>query len=415
MLNHRFTVTSPLTSGPTSGTAAFNAALDSWEVLGWVYSMFLQCAYQIVASGDGDLLVDTTGVPVFTTMAYNNSDGHPVTPKQAGPNTPNIAGSTNNYACWFTVTNPVDTPDTDRCWWTFSFGFAQGTIGNSGSFLCLNIYWHDREPDFTACTPTRCPTGSIIEEEKDEILMSGAPDVGFTVADIYERPTKNASYPLAYFTTLTYWNFGFDSDPARSTWWLSYWPQGGVSGKAGETLIASDLVVDPPYGDRSRCVAVQVHDTTYGIATVGLSTALRAFGRYDVPVGTGVVATSYGGGDGNTASYPATYCAAGSREVASGDVVPSFVTPTTTGRGTNSLGNGEQPMPIRWQTPDNMDQSRCGGYKGTSSMFMFCTNGSESQLQKRTIGAKDYVLLGQVWVEINDGASPGLNGVAFTL
>jgi len=413
VLNHRFITTSPLAMGPTSGTAAYNAVLDSWEPFGWLISMFLQCGYQIVASGDGDLLWGMSNV--FTTMAWNNSDGAP-TPKQLGPNSPNIAGSTNNYACWFTVTNPVGTPDSDRCWWTFQYGYSAGVLGTTASYLCINIFFYSREPDFTLCSPTRCPMGSVVEEELDEILMAGGLDTGYTdIADVYTHPTKVYSYPIASFFGLTYWNFGFDDDPSRSVWWFTYGPQGGIGGNAGITFICSDLAKSVPYGDRSRCVGVKVTNFSYGITEVGLSYTLRTFGRYAVLSDVSVIATSYGGGEGDTADYPATYGVALQRITGVGKTVPYFNGPTTTGRGTNSLGNGEEPLPVRWATPDTMDQSRCGGMKGESELILWNTNGSETQLQKRVIGAKTYVLMGQIWIEINDGAVPGLAGASFAL
>lgn len=414
MLNHRFTINSPLIMGPTAGTAAYNAVIDSWEVFGWILSLFLQCGYQIEASGDGDLLWGMSNV--FTTMAWNNSDMAPMNPKQVGPNSPNIAGSTNNYACWFTVTNPADTPESDRCWWTFQFGYAAGVLGTSPSYLCLNIFFYSREPDFTLCSPTRCPMGTVVEEELDEILMAGGLDTGYTdISDVYSHPTTVYSYPIASFFSLTYWNFGFDDDPDRSVWWFTYSPQGGVGGKAGVTLICSDLAKSVPYGDRSRCVGAKITSFSYGITEVGLSYTTRTLGRYDVISDVSVIATAYGGGEGNTADYPVTYCVALQRITGAGKLVPDFSSPTTSGRGTNSLGNGEEPLPVKWATPDTMDQSRCGGMKGDSTLLLWNTNGSETQLAKKVIGSVTYVLMGQVWIEVNDGAVPGLAGAAFAL
>lgn len=419
MLNHRFNTTSPLTMGPSSGTAAYNAVLDSWEPLGWIYSMFVQCSYQIVAMGDGDTRVSTPlapSSPVLTTLAYNTSDGAPVNPKQAGFNSPPIAGSLNNYGAWFTVTNPVGTPAEDRCYWTFQFGTSYGTIGAS-SYTTINIFWYPDEPDWSGCTPSRCPQGTVIEEEINEILMAGGIDTGYTaITDIYAHPTTVYSYPIASFNTLTYWNFGFDDDPARSVWWFIYWPQGGVgTGRAGATLVASDLAKIVPYGDRSRCVGVKVQSGTYGISEAGLTAGSRAFGRYDVLADVSVIATAYGGGDGDTVAYPATYAVALQRSTGAGGTVPSYNLLATTGRGTNTLGNGEEPLPVVWGTPDTMDQSRCGGRKGDSELFFWNTNGAATQLTKATIGSKSYVLFGQLWTEINDGASPGLAGAAFSL
>jgi len=362
-----------VTSGTYTGNA-FNLLAKPREIF-WVWLWLLpNSSWQIKQSGDGGSLYSSSG-NVFTNISFNQDDGGG---NQTNTNSPAIAGSLCNYNAYYVFSDPLGYGQ-----WCVQIGYLNDT-----AIYCNPRIRYSRG-GFANGTATVAPSPITAG---DEILLYGA--------GTNSAPDQTSTY--AIYTGYT--NMGIDNTASRPRAWLETHQVGGPYG--GQWLFFVDPVKFLVQEDTNPIVTGVVSplpsETYLGFTSMDINPLAKANGNT-------TIASSFG------SNLPSRV--AGSTWLTSGGgFLQRNLLDASLSLGDNSVSLTEDPIPLEWDCPSVMSQHYGGGQKGQSDMLQWCTSQStRDQLKTCSQGSDTFVLMGQVWVPFNNGASPGVNGSPFTL
>lgn len=362
-----------VTSGTYTGNA-FNLLAKPRDIW-WVWLWLLpNSSWQIKQSGDGGSLYSSSS-NVFTNISFNQDDGGG---NQTNTNSPAIAGSLCNYNAYYVFSDPLGYGQ-----WCVQIAYLHDT-----AMLCNPRIRYSRG-GFSNGTATVAPSPITAG---DEIVLFGA--------GTNSAPDASSTYSI--FTGYT--NMGIDNTATRPRSWLETHQVGGPYG--GQWLFFTDPVKFLVQEDLNPIVTGVISplpsETNIGLTSMDFNPLAKGNG-------TSTIATTFGSGlPVRVAGSTWSTAAGGFLQRNLGDASQSL--------GDNSVSLTEDPIPVEWDRSIYMAQSNGGGQKGQSDFFQWDTSqATRDQLKTCAQGSDTFVLMGQLWVPYNDGASPGVNGSPFNL
>jgi len=376
--------------------ACFNSLIPPGEVI-WRFKALLKTASWVVKqSADGSLW---SASDILLNASNNNNTGAPNF-YQLGMNLSYIVNSINNYNAYYVVETPVGTPAKFKGQFCIQHVEAYAN-GNYSIFLRVKF----SKGGFANGTATAAPAPLVAGDER-------------VIAGVHTGSTDAA--PVAYYTwvnqlasaTEVRFNMGVNDDPNNPFFWL----EGHKDGVADPDMFAmwdslDDLGYDAagnPLDNGAVC-----HFTSNG-AFYGGSAAF--LGKYDIAELDAGTFTGHGLG-GSCGDGAQAVCAYIPSVYKTGQYVPLIYERTNAvgGLGYDSLDSSlESVLPIHYCVPGNSSVDRKSGYIGRSKNFLWATG--EPMRAHLSMGDPGggvaYALCNNVWVPVNNGASPGLNNVA---
>lgn len=383
--------------GATYSGACFNALIPAGQV-SWRFKALLKTASWVVKqSADG---ISWSASDILLNATYNVDDGGP-TFYQFGMNAPNIAGSINNYNAYYVVETPAGTPAKFKGQFCIQHALADDAYGD----YTISIRVKFSKGGYANGSATVAPVPLIAGDER-------------VIAGVYPGSTNAA--PASYYTWVQQlaspsqvrYNMGVNDDPNNPFFWI----EGHKDGVSTPNMFAmwdslDDLGYDAagnPLDNGAVCSFMSI-GAQYGGSAVLL-------GRYDIAELDADTFTGHGLG-GSCGDGAQAVCAYIPSVYKTGSYVPLIYerTNATGGLGYDSLDSSlESVLPIHYCVPGNSSVDRKSGYIGRSKNFFWATGEPiRAHLSMGDPGGGvAYALCNNVWVPVNNGASPGLNNVA---
>jgi len=370
----------------------FNARFRCGSVLYNLKSLFRTAGWQIKQTSDGDALwSDSTDV--LTNTSYNQDDGAPDF-NQIGVNSPKIAGSFNNAGAYMVIETPVSTPPKYR--YQLLIYFIEAKSGSGVYSIRMQVRFC--KGGYQNGTATVIPDPIVPKD--DRIVLLGSIGSYFC----YDGSAFDAFY----------WNFAVSDDVNNPFFWIEGHLEGGPSNNPA--LAFGDCVEDVPLnenGTETADGALVYFRGNVGLDSLALNMTEFITAEIDNLSYNGLGwATSFSG-------FSQAACATVYGVMESGGTRPLVDMSGFYGLGLNSRNsNREDLLYIEYFTPQAAAYINRGGYCGRSKNYKWHTktNPARAHLSLGNNGSGvAWVLLGRVWAPFNNGASPGVNNVPFTL
>lgn len=384
--------------GATYSGACFNALIPAGEV-SWRFKALLKTAsWQIKQSADG---ITWSASDILLNATFNNDDGGP-TFYQAGMNIGNVAGSINNYNAYYVVETPAGTPTALQGQFCVQHANAADAFGT----YTVSFRVRFSRYGFANGSATVAPAPLVAGDER--VLCGVRPGSTNTLPDPY-YPWIN----LNTGPTGARYNMGVNSDPTNPFFWI----EGHESGIATPITFSmwdslEDLGYDAAGNPMDNGAVCFFRTSTIG-SDGARASVLAQYSIVELDAedyaGHGLGGSCGDGAQAVCAYLPCVYSA--------GSYVPLIYDrgALSGGLGYDSLDSSlESVLPIHYCVPNSTSVDRKGGYIGRSKNFYFTTGEPiRAHLSMgNPSGVTSYALCDNIWVPVNNGASPGLNNVA---